>query len=67
MTQILDDIEIITDMDEAKREYPVLVEIIKYYLPALSKEDALIVLSLLTDICPHCHDGYRGCQCWNDD
>jgi hypothetical protein len=54
-------------ISDARQTYPALWQTVQRALPGLSDEELTVVVSLVVDTCPRCHEDNSSCQCWNDE
>jgi hypothetical protein len=53
--------------NEAQHDFSEVWQTAKTALPALTDEQLALVVSLVVDTCPYCHERNRDCACWNDE
>lgn len=54
-------------MADAKKEYLILWDRIKHYLPLLREPQIAIVVAITTNTCHYCYESNVKCQCSNDE
>ncbi len=52
---------------QAKEDYFTLWATVRNALPALTDEQTAIVVAIVVDTCPYCHENSRPCHCSLDD